>query len=312
MTINSLFKKYPELIFNSLSVLKNLIIVLVDENYKIIDSNEGLKEILGLEEKPLNSDLRNLLIGVSKENLGQTSLDLIELILKGKDKMEIVLKGVRVKLEDKYLLILEPYRLTYSELILKLSKLNEQLVNITRELAKKNVQLSEALKTIKKINNTDPLTGILNRRAFLKILKREISLAKRHNLPLSLVMIDIDYFKKINDTYGHETGDYVLKSITKVIKKSIRQEDLFARLGGEEFVLLLPHTNMEAAYKMSERLRQTIEKRQFKRIREKITASFGITEFSPLDNFRLFLKRADEALYEAKKRGRNCCICICR
>ncbi|MCS7279173.1 MAG: GGDEF domain-containing protein [Thermodesulfobacteriaceae bacterium] len=312
MTINSLFKKYPELIFNSLSVLKNLIIVLVDENYKIIDSNEGLKEILGLEEKPLNSDLRNLLIGVSKENLGQTSLDLIELILKGKDKMEIVLKGVRVKLEDKYLLILEPYRLTYSELILKLSKLNEQLVNITRELAKKNVQLSEALKTIKKINNTDPLTGILNRRAFLKILKREISLAKRHNLPLSLVMIDIDYFKKINDTYGHETGDYVLKSITKVIKKSIRQEDLFARLGGEEFVLLLPHTNMEAAYKMSERLRQTIEKRQFKRIREKITASFGITEFSPLDNFKLFLKRADEALYEAKKRGRNCCICIYR
>ncbi|MCX8042364.1 MAG: GGDEF domain-containing protein [Thermodesulfobacteriaceae bacterium] len=312
MTINSLFKKYPELIFNSLSVLKNLIIVLVDENYKIIDSNEGLKEILGLEEKPLNSDLRNLLIGVSKENLGQTSLDLIELILKGKDKMEIVLKGVRVKLEDKYLLILEPYRLTYSELILKLSKLNEQLVNITRELAKKNVQLSEALKTIKKINNTDPLTGILNRRAFLKILKREISLAKRHNLPLSLVMIDIDYFKKINDTYGHETGDYVLKTTAKVIRKSIRQEDLFARLGGEEFVLLLPHTNMEAAYKMSERLRQTIEKRQFKRIREKITASFGITEFSPLDNFRLFLKRADEALYEAKKRGRNCCICICR
>ncbi|WP_333570594.1 GGDEF domain-containing protein [Thermodesulfobacterium commune] len=188
-----------------------------------------------------------------------------------------------------------------------MSKLNDQIVDITRELEKKNLQLLNALTTVKKIMNTDPLTGVFNRRAINKIIHREISFALRHKLPLSIVMVDIDYFKKINDTYGHEMGDYVLKKIAQTIKKSIRKEDIFGRYGGEEFILILPNTDIEKAYQVAERMRQKIEKIKFKGIKEKITASFGLTELLPNDNIKSIIQRGDEALYLAKNKGRNRC-----
>ena len=124
----------------------------------------------------------------------------------------------------------------------------------------------------------------INRRAFDKALKREISFALRHKLPLSLVMADIDYFKKINDTYGHEVGDYVLKVYTKTLKRSLRQEDILGRFGGEEFVFLLPNTDIEKASQAAERIRHKIEKLKIKSINGSITASFGITGLLSTDN----------------------------
>lgn len=309
MTIGYLFKKYPDLILNSLANLKNLVILLIDKNYNILDFNEGAINFLGLMKGTVSSNLRDFLPDFYQDFLPiKNSSNTIEIVLKVENNIEIVFKGVSLAIEETYLLILEPYRLTYNELIVKLSKINEQIVNIAKELAQKNIQLKEALNTIKRLSNIDPLTGILNRRTFNKILKREISIAKRHTLPLSLVMMDLDYFKKINDTYGHDVGDYVLKTVTKGIKNTIRLEDIFARLGGEEFALILPNTTAEEALILSERLRQKIEKMKFKKVKERITASFGITEFNLKDNINLFLKRADEALYEAKRKGRNCCV----
>ena len=114
-------------------------------------------------------------------------------------------------------------------------------------------------------------------------------------------MMDIDHFKKVNDTYGHEFGDYVLKEFANVVKQNIRNSDIFARIGGEEFILILPHTSYESALKVAEKLRKAIEKHDFKG--KKITASFGVSEFE--GDLQMAIEIADEALYEAKRNGRN-------
>lgn len=308
MNIETLFKNHYDVIISYFDQLSNLAIVLIDKDKKILDCNNGFIKILGLREKPINCELTEFLSSHSEKLLlPDRAFNTNTYIFKGSGNVEVLLRGFIFPVDNFYLLILQQYRLTYNELITKMSILNDQIVDITRQLEKKNLQLSEALTTIKKITNTDPLTGILNRRAFQKALKREISFAKRHNLPLSLVIIDIDYFKRINDTYGHDVGDYVLKNFAKIILKSIRHEDIFARFGGEEFVILLPNTNINSAFEVCERIRQKIEKTSFKRIKEKITASFGISELIENDREVDLIKRADEALYEAKRKGRNRC-----
>lgn len=308
MNIENIFKNYCDIIFSYFDQISGLVIVLIDKNKKILDCNNGFIRTLGLREKPINQSLTKFLSSYSEEKLPlDRNISEVNINFKSSTDIEIFLKGYILSVDNLYLLILEQYRITYNELIAKMSILNDQIVDITRELEKKNLLLSEALTTIKRITNTDPLTGILNRRSFQRALKREISFARRHNLPLSFVMIDIDYFKRINDSYGHETGDRVLKSLARIIRKSIRNEDIFARFGGEEFTLLLPNTSVESAVEVCERIRQKIEKTKLKGIKEKITASFGITGLLPNDREIDILKRADDALYEAKRKGRNRC-----
>lgn len=186
-------------------------------------------------------------------------------------------------------------------------KLNEQIKELTKMLEERERQLSEALKTIKRIINTDPLTGIYNRKAFEKLLKKEISFAKRHNLPLSAAMIDIDHFKNINKKYGHEEGDKILKNFAKTLVKSIRQEDILARYTGDQFALIYPNTQVEFALLACDRIRQKIEKKKFRNINLKITASFGITQLLNEDDSKTIIKRASEALYMAKRKGGNLC-----
>ena len=146
---------------------------------------------------------------------------------------------------------------------------------------------------IRKAAYLDELTKILNRRGF----EKEIRNIKKG----SVIFIDVDHFKKVNDTYGHEFGDYVLKEFANVVKQNIRNSDIFARIGGEEFVLILPHTSYESALKVAEKLRKAIEKHDFKG--KKITASFGVSEFE--GDLQMAIEIADEALYEAKRNGRN-------
>lgn len=308
MKIKEILRQCPEFITLYLEELTNSGIVLIDKSGSILDCNNGFLEIIGLKEKPLRHDIKSFLSINSKDFMfPEDSSVKINLLFINSSEVEMLLRGHIFPLNEYYLMIFEHHRLTYNELIKKMSKLNDEIVDITRELEKKNIQLKEALNTVRRIMNTDHLTGIINRRAFEKILKREISLALRHKLPLSFVMIDIDYFKKINDTYGHEAGDHVLKTFAKKLKKLIRQEDILGRFGGEEFALLLPYTNIENAFQAVERIRQRIERVKIKGIKGNITASFGITEILPTDDDKSLVKRADDALYEAKAKGRNRC-----
>jgi len=153
----------------------------------------------------------------------------------------------------------------------------------------------------------DPLTGANNRAALDKTLQREIELAHRHQLPLSVVLLDLDKFKAINDNYGHSAGDYVLKTLVTCINKTVRGSDMTFRYGGEEFMLILSGTNTEGAKHIAERLRTAIESYPFVYDRQEIavTASFGVASLTGRDDAGQLFDKADAALYQAKDAGRN-------
>jgi len=155
---------------------------------------------------------------------------------------------------------------------------------------------------LKQISVTDPLTGICNRRYYEKKVKEEIYNASRYNYPLSIIMCDIDLFKKINDTHGHNVGDEVLIEYTKLIKSLLRKSDTICRIGGEEFMIILPHILVHEAKKVAEKLRISVQ--EHKKI-VPITMSFGITQYIKGENKDFMFKRVDSALYKAKESGRN-------
>jgi len=154
----------------------------------------------------------------------------------------------------------------------------------------------------------DSLTGTLNRPAFYQHAEKEFARSKRYFRPLSVIMLDIDHFKRINDQYGHHGGDQVLQIFAEACTEVIRSTDVMGRVGGEEFALLLPDTPMKAAFNLAERLRQRINKYPYLAgdMLIEVTASLGVAELHNNDReFRALLKRADEALYDAKHAGRN-------
>lgn len=155
---------------------------------------------------------------------------------------------------------------------------------------------------------TDPLTGISNRLQFTRVLDDEAARKRRNSTPMALIMFDIDHFKRVNDTWGHNTGDAVLKEIARIVSAGIRASDVFARWGGEEFVLLLRDNDCKAARIVAEKLRQQIEWHPFPIIGN-LTCSFGVTAWQPDDDEAGFLARADKALYASKAAGRNQVSC---
>jgi diguanylate cyclase (GGDEF)-like protein len=186
---------------------------------------------------------------------------------------------------------------------------NLRLLNIIGQqvgIAMENVELYQKMHEMATI---DSLTGIYNRLYFQERLREEIANAKRENYDLSLAIMDIDYFKRFNDTFGHLFGDKVLKHIANLIKKSLRSGDIIARYGGEEFVILLPRTSIKEAYDKVERLRNIISKTSIKDelVEASVTVSFGVSSYPEFSNTESeLLKTADNALYEAKESGRNC------
>jgi len=156
--------------------------------------------------------------------------------------------------------------------------------------------------------NHDTLTGLYNRQKFHEIYSKEMRRDKRYDNKLSLIIFDLDHFKMLNDDFGHDVGDIALKEISNLSLEVIREHDTIVRWGGEEFIVLLPETDVEGAVIVANKLRDTIEAFTHDQIPRKITASFGITCLVEGDDESTFVKRADEALYEAKNAGRNVVI----
>ncbi len=151
---------------------------------------------------------------------------------------------------------------------------------------------------------TDYLTGLYNRTKFDKELKSEIERSRRYKIPFSIILADIDYFKDVNDTYGHETGDIVLKEIAQILTNNLRHNDILARWGGEEFIILSPHTDRNGAAELAENLRSKIQGHRFSSVGEK-TASFGVVQFQDTMDEKALFKSVDTALYTSKTEGRN-------
>jgi two-component system, cell cycle response regulator len=160
---------------------------------------------------------------------------------------------------------------------------------------------------IYKMTIIDGLTQIHNKRYLFEELGREITRARRHGRSLAALMFDIDFFKKINDHFGHLAGDYVLRELADAVKSRIRPDDIFARYGGEEFAIVLPETSLEGAVTLAETLRSKVAEHQFVFQGERIpvTVSIGCALMGPEDGAVELLQRADERLYEAKRGGRN-------
>lgn len=162
---------------------------------------------------------------------------------------------------------------------------------------------------LKMASQYDHLTKIYNRHKFVEIVERELKKLKRYKHECAVILMDIDFFKKINDTYGHEWGDQVLRELTMLVEKNIRQTDVFARWGGEEFVIFLSHTNEENALGVAQKIRTIVEENTSEKLRE-ITLSLGVSKVYENDTtINDSIDRADEAMYNAKKTGRNK-VCI--
>ncbi|MDH5655296.1 MAG: GGDEF domain-containing protein [Spirochaetia bacterium] len=163
--------------------------------------------------------------------------------------------------------------------------------------------IQKMFQELKSMAYYDPLTGLMNRRSFIENLKLEIARSRREHAPLSLMMIDIDFFKKINDEFGHDAGDRVLEEISGKIRASIRESDTAARYGGEEFIVLCPGSTLTGASLLAKKLSESIKEIDFPK---QVSISIGTTILEELDDIDSICKKADIALYEAKKNGRDC------
>ncbi|ABD88382.1 GGDEF domain-containing protein [Rhodopseudomonas palustris] len=204
----------------------------------------------------------------------------------------------------------------------------ERLVASTREMQQANNALETRLSTSKlEINNlqhnleairaeslTDPLTGLGNRKHFDRAVDDAVRCASASRQPLALLMIDIDHFKSFNDTYGHLTGDQVLRLVGMSLKQSINGQDIMARYGGEEFAVVLPNTGLRQAIAVAENIRQTVTSKELKKkstgeILGRVTISVGVSTLRADDDTDSLIERADSCLYAAKRNGRNRVIC---
>ena len=189
--------------------------------------------------------------------------------------------------------IIKPY--DNDELLVRTSRLIKNY-----RLLKQNRQQQQSLE---KMALTDHLTGLYNRHSLYDLGPKYISNSQRHKTPLSLLVIDLDHFKNINDTHGHSVGDLVLKALAKVMQDACRTEDIVARFGGEEFIMLLSSCDLKNAINKAEELRKDIE--YFKPEGLTVTSSIGVAQLSPDDNFDTLFNKADSAVYQAKETGRN-------
>ena len=189
----------------------------------------------------------------------------------------------------------------------------KELIHLSSDFMNRLAEQKKQIEVLSNEASHDGLTNLINYRRFQESMDEEMYRARRYKFPLTLIMADIDYFKKINDTFGHQAGNYVLRTFADFLIDSLRKSDVIARYGGEEFAMLLPETPLDGAFMLAERLRMNISslKINYGEHQIQLTASFGVASFTPdsSDSNADLIKKADAALYRAKESGRNkCCM----
>ncbi|MEW6600880.1 MAG: GGDEF domain-containing protein [Nitrospirota bacterium] len=254
----------------------------------------------------------NELTHLLQDKLNMTEAEVSEFVDLIADKTVEILTSFELDAGD-----MKPYSQILQEANEELGKLNlsyEQLfmeLKQAKEMAEKlAVEAWEVKERLREVAIKDGLTGLYNHRHFQELMDKEILRAERYSHIMSLIMVDIDYFKKVNDTYGHPQGDIVLHSIADVFDQTIRKPDAAARYGGEEFAIMLPETDIKGAVTLAERLRQIVERLAIKLGDKtvKVTISLGVTTYDPARGGRTkleIIEAADKALYNSKKTGRN-------
>jgi|WetSurMetagenome_2_1015567.scaffolds.fasta_scaffold00239_2 diguanylate cyclase (GGDEF)-like protein/PAS domain S-box-containing protein len=192
----------------------------------------------------------------------------------------------------------------YDKLEIRVEERTADLAQANEQLTAEIAERKKAEEMLRELSEKDYLTMILNRRKLFELLGMEVEKAKRYNRPLSLILFDLDHFKAVNDKYGHNMGDIVLKTTAAVVGKELRKIDILARYGGEEFVILSPETGLSGALAIAEKVRSSVEQHPYK-LADPVTISVGVAEMSEDDTETSFIEKADKAMYSAKRNGRN-------
>lgn len=287
--------------------MRSAVIVLLDTQGRVIRASRGFERILdvGPGTAPDALNMRGLLVLPHFDDLVALpavtpSTPVFEgiLTLGGLEKPNRSIQGAVYRAGDQLLLVGEHDIGELERVSATVLQLNEELAEAEREVVRKN-------RLLEQLSRTDHLTGVANRRELEQRLQLECERCQRHGYPLSAIMGDIDFFKQVNDSYGHASGDRVLKRFAELLQTHSRQYDVVARLGGEEFVVLLPETPLATAVEVAERMRAALAKTTIPPLPQPITASFGVAELVSNESPETLLYRTDQALYEAKISGRN-------
>ncbi len=276
----------------NLDVLEELL-----REYRVIDATNG-KDALALV-KQQKIDL--ILLDIMMPNMD--GYEVCQILQDDEETKFIPIIFITAKSDEQS--IEKAYDLGAADYIRKPFLPKELLARVKKEL-----RIQGLIEKLEELASTDVLTKLYNRRFFYENAIKTIEYAKRQNHPLSLIMIDIDHFKQVNDTYGHSAGDEVLQELAKIMQNLQRKSDTIVRLGGEEFAILLPDTSKEQAFKVAQKLRQKIEKNQVHLSdgnNVDFTVSLGVSSvmIEKETDIEAALSRADKALYKAKESGRN-------
>ncbi len=269
-------------------------IVMLDERGRVAFWNPGAQALFGYSRQEAEGQDLHLLLAVNEESYQRFQDGFAEFQRHGTCKMVGRTLELKARHRDGHLVDIE---LTLSAVG---SESGWQAVGVARDITLRK-KLQEELLIL---SITDSLTRVFNRRYIAQKLDEEVARAKRYQRALSVIMLDIDHFKKVNDTYGHAIGDDVLRALAASVKERIRQTDVFGRWGGEEFLLVLPDTPLESAARLAEDLRLQISQLRIFPVPQ-VTASFGVTSYRSGDTADTLVQRADDLMYEAKAAGRN-------
>ncbi len=284
----------------------------LDEHGTLIDANAGFLRLLGATgSQPIGARVPLFFIQPDFATLIRRQVDPDGQVYRGLltigDRLGPTrsLQG-RVWRVDGRLLMLAEYDIAELEQLYDtVLALNREYANAQLELAQVNLKLQQRERQILAASLTDPLTGVGNRRRLEQAITVEVNRAERTGGGLCAVMADLDRFKRVNDTYGHEAGDKVLAAFGDVLRRRTREIDIAARFGGEEFIVLMPTTSLQDATAAAERIRAAVAELRVEPMPEPITASFGVAERLAGEPGDALLRRVDAALYEAKRLGRN-------
>ena len=223
-------------------------------------------------------------------------------MLAGREPLGEIADQDAVLMAQRLLFVMSIMGLGFSALI---TRLREQQAELERRVAERTAELQRANAELELLAREDALTGVANRRRFDEALAGEVARAARYGGALSLVLADIDHFKRINDELGHAAGDEVIQAVGRVLRECARGRDLVARYGGEEFAIVLPHTDLSQAVRFAERARKDVAALEGLPGKARIAASFGVAELAPRGDASQLVSAADAALYRAKNAGRD-------
>ncbi|XPF95718.1 diguanylate cyclase [Colwellia sp. RE-S-Sl-9] len=295
--------KIKKILIESLLLTKDGV-GLFDPDDRLVFCNEALGEFFGSSaSKALNKTFSELCLGCFKTKKGaHIETDNFETWIK-KALANRRSRNYRTfetdTVDGKYFIV--------TEQMAQENFLYLYITDIT-EKKKSELQLKLMSQELEELATTDYLTGIRNRRYFYQMARAEFNRSKRKSITLSLLILDLDKFKSINDNYGHKAGDLILQTVTQTISKLLREYDIFARIGGEEFAILLPSTDLNSAYIIAERIRKSVELIEvvFEDKTLTITTSIGMTESSEhITSFDQLVQTADKYLNQVKNQGRN-------